>query len=38
VLLKGKVSDLRHIASSLASLKGVKHSKLVLTSTEKSKS
>jgi CopG family nickel-responsive transcriptional regulator len=35
ILLKGKVSDLQHIASSLASLKGVKHSKLVLTSTEK---
>lgn len=35
ILLKGKVSELRHIASSLASLKGVKHSKLVLTSTEK---
>ncbi|HTY39134.1 MAG TPA: nickel-responsive transcriptional regulator NikR [Bacteroidota bacterium] len=34
ILIKGKVGDLQHIASSLASLKGVKHSKLVLTSTE----
>lgn len=36
ILLKGKVADLRRIASSLGSLKGVKNSKLVLTSTEKS--
>lgn len=36
ILLKGKVADLRHIASALSSLKGVKHSRLVLTSTEKS--
>jgi len=35
ILLKGTVGTMQHIASSLASLKGVKHSKLVLTSTEK---
>jgi len=35
ILLKGKVGAMQHIASSLSSLKGVKHSKLVLTSTEK---
>jgi CopG family nickel-responsive transcriptional regulator len=35
VLLKGKVGTMQHIASSLSSLKGVKHSRLVLTSTEK---
>ena len=36
VLLKGKVGTMQHIANSLSSLKGVKHSKLVLTTTEKS--
>jgi CopG family nickel-responsive transcriptional regulator len=35
ILLKGRVGTMRHIADSLSSLKGVKHSKLVLTSTEK---
>lgn len=35
ILLKGNVGALHHIANSLSSLKGVKHSKLVLTSTEK---
>jgi len=35
ILLKGEVKTMQHIASSLSSLKGVKHSKLVLTSTEK---
>jgi CopG family nickel-responsive transcriptional regulator len=35
ILLRGKVGFLRKITSSLSSLKGVKHSKLVLTSTEK---
>jgi CopG family nickel-responsive transcriptional regulator len=34
ILLKGNVETMQHIASSLASLKGVNHSKLVLTSTE----
>jgi len=36
ILLKGRVGTMRHIASALASLKGVKHSKLVLTSTQHS--
>jgi len=36
ILLRGRVGSLQSIANSLASLKGVKHSKLVLTSTEKS--
>jgi CopG family nickel-responsive transcriptional regulator len=35
ILLKGRVGAMQHIASALSSLKGVKHSKLVLTSTEK---
>jgi CopG family transcriptional regulator, nickel-responsive regulator len=34
ILLKGKVGTMQHIASSLASLKGVQHSKLVLTSID----
>jgi CopG family nickel-responsive transcriptional regulator len=34
ILLKGSVATMQHIASSLASLKGVTHSRLVLTSTE----
>ena len=34
ILLKGRVGTMQRIASSLASLKGVNHSKLVLTSTE----
>jgi CopG family nickel-responsive transcriptional regulator len=34
ILLRGKVGALHHIANALSSLKGVKHSKLVLTSTE----
>jgi hypothetical protein len=29
------VGTMQHIASALSSLKGVKHSRLVLTSTEK---
>lgn len=36
ILLKGKVRTMQHIAGALSSLKGVKHSQLVLTSTEKS--
>ena len=35
VLLKGKVGMLQDIAKELGSFKGVKHSKLVLTSTTK---
>lgn len=35
ILLKGNVGELQAIASSLSSLKGVKHGKLTLTSTEK---
>jgi len=34
ILLRGKVSVLQHIAVSLSSLKGVQHTKLVLTSTQ----
>jgi CopG family transcriptional regulator, nickel-responsive regulator len=34
ILLKGKVVRMQHIASSLASLKGVQHSKLVLTAID----
>jgi CopG family nickel-responsive transcriptional regulator len=34
ILLKGRVKTMQHIASSLASLKGVKHSNLALTSTD----
>jgi len=34
ILLKGKVGTMRHIANSLSCLKGVKNSRLVLTSTE----
>jgi CopG family nickel-responsive transcriptional regulator len=35
ILLKGSTGTIRTIASKLASLKGVKHNKLMLTSTEK---
>ncbi|HUN64898.1 MAG TPA: nickel-responsive transcriptional regulator NikR [Bacteroidota bacterium] len=35
ILLKGRVGLMKNIAKGLGSFKGVKHSKLVLTSTEK---
>ena len=34
ILLKGKVDIMQRLAGALTSLKGVKHSKLVLTTTE----
>jgi len=34
ILLKGKVEAMQHLAGALSSLKGVKHSRLVLTTAE----